>query len=128
MKNKILITLLIFLSSCGYSSIYKDNRTKDFKLSIIKASGDNEFNNLIKKELKLFSNNNSEKEYFLKSLSVAHSGCIFVAFIIAFLRHLSRSYSWIYFLETIVVQPQLSLMYHLFMFGYILYLSIPRSC
>ena len=65
MKNKILIILLIFLSSCGYSSIYEGNQSRDFKLSIIKTNGDSEFNNLIKKELKLFSNNSSKKEYFL---------------------------------------------------------------
>ena len=65
MKNKILIILLIFLSGCGYSSIYENNQTRNFKLSIIKTNGDNDFNNLIKKELKLFSNSNSEKEYFL---------------------------------------------------------------
>ena len=65
MKNKILIILLIILSGCGYSSIYENNQTRNFKLSIIKSNGDDEFNNLIKKELKLFSSNNSEKEYFL---------------------------------------------------------------
>lgn len=65
MKNKIIIILLIFLSGCGYTSIYEGNQTRDIKLSIIKINGDNELNNLIEKELKLFSNNNSKKEYFL---------------------------------------------------------------
>ena len=38
----------------------------------------------------------SEKEYFLKSLSDANYGWIFVALIIAFLSHLSRSYKLYY--------------------------------
>ena len=49
MKQKIfLITiLLIFLNQCGYTPIYSNNRTVDFKLEIIDISGDNEMNNLI---------------------------------------------------------------------------------
>ena len=69
----------------------------------------------------------SEKEYFLKSLSEANYGWIFVALIIAFLSHLSRSYRWKYLLETMDVQPKLSLMYHSVMIGYIINLTIPRS-
>ena len=69
----------------------------------------------------------SEKEYFLKSLSEANYGWIFVALMIAFLSHLSRSYRWKYLLETMDVQPKLSLMYHSVMIGYIINLTIPRS-
>ena len=69
----------------------------------------------------------SEKEYFLKSLSEANYGWIFVALIIAFLSHLSRSYRWKYLLETMDVQPKLSLMYHSVMICYIINLTIPRS-
>ena len=69
----------------------------------------------------------SEKEYFLKSLSDANYGWIFVALIIAFLSHLSRSYRWKYLLETMDVKPKLSLMYHSVMIGYIINLTIPRS-
>ena len=63
MKNIILICFVLFLSSCGYSSIYKNQKTQDFQLNIIEMSGDNEFNNLLKNELKLYSNKNSKNQY-----------------------------------------------------------------
>ena len=56
MKQKIfLITiLLIFLNQCGYTPIYSNNRTVDFKLEIIDISGDNEMNNLISSKIKKY--------------------------------------------------------------------------
>ena len=63
MKNIILIFYLIFLYSCGYTSIYKNQKSQDFHINIIEMAGDNEFNNLIKNELKLYSNINSNKSY-----------------------------------------------------------------
>jgi len=59
--NKILLILLLLLNSCGYSSIYKDQKTQNFQINITEMKGDNEFNNLIKNELNLFSNDNSNK-------------------------------------------------------------------
>jgi uncharacterized protein (TIRG00374 family) len=69
----------------------------------------------------------TEKEYFLKSLSEANYGWVLVALIIAFFAHLSRAYRWKYLLETLDLKPKLSLMYHSVMIGYIINLTIPRS-
>jgi uncharacterized protein (TIRG00374 family) len=69
----------------------------------------------------------SEKDYFLKSLSEANYLWILVALVIAFLSHLSRAYRWKYLLETLDLKPKLSLMYHSVMIGYIINLTIPRS-
>ena len=66
MKNIILITLIFFLSGCGYSSIYDSQKKIDFQINVEEMKGDNEFNNLIKKDFKLFSKNNLQKEYLLK--------------------------------------------------------------
>ena len=63
MKNIILICFVLLLSSCGYSSIYKNQKSQDFQINIIKIAGDNEFNNFLKNELKLYSNTNSNKQY-----------------------------------------------------------------
>ena len=63
MKNIILICFVLLLSSCGYSSIYKNQTSQDFQLNITEMAGDNEFNNLLKNELKLFSNSKSNKKY-----------------------------------------------------------------
>ena len=66
MKNIILITMIFFLSGCGYSSIYDSQKKIDFQINVEEMKGDNEFNNLIKKDFKLFSKNNLQKEYLLK--------------------------------------------------------------
>ena len=63
MKNIILICFVFFLSSCGYSSIYKNQKSQDFQINIIEMAGDKGFNNLLKNELKLYSNANSKKQY-----------------------------------------------------------------
>ena len=69
----------------------------------------------------------TEKDYFLKSLSEANYLWILLALFIAFLSHLSRAYRWKYLLETLDLKPKLSLMYHSVMIGYIINLTIPRS-
>jgi len=63
MKNIILICFVFFLSNCGYSSIYKNQKSQDFQINVIEMTGDNEFNNLLKNELKLYSNRNSNEQY-----------------------------------------------------------------
>ena len=66
MKNIAIITFILFLSHCGYSSIYKNQQSLDFQFNIIKTEGDNEMNNLIKNEIKLYTNADSKKIYNIK--------------------------------------------------------------
>ena len=63
MKNIAILTFVLFLSHCGYSSIYKDQQSVNFQFNIIKTEGDYEMNNLIKNEIKLYTNSNSQKIY-----------------------------------------------------------------
>ena len=63
MKNIILILFLFFLNNCGYTSVYKNQKSQDFQISIIEMTGDDEINNLIKNELKFYSNRNSNIKY-----------------------------------------------------------------
>ena len=66
MRNLTLIILLLFLSSCGYSSIYKNQKSVDFKINFLSEEGDREMNNLIKNEIKLYSNTDSVNIYNVK--------------------------------------------------------------
>ena len=66
MKNTILIIIVLFLYGCGYSSIYLNQSFNDIKINITKTEGDREMNNLIKNELKLYSNKDSTNIYNLK--------------------------------------------------------------
>ena len=63
MKNIIFILFLFFLNNCGYTSVYKNQKSQDFQISIIEMTGDNEINKLIKNELKFYSNRNSNIKY-----------------------------------------------------------------
>ena len=63
MKNIAILTFVLFLSHCGYSSIYKNQQSLDFQFNIIKTEGDYEMNNLIKNEIKLYTNTDSQKIY-----------------------------------------------------------------
>jgi outer membrane lipopolysaccharide assembly protein LptE/RlpB len=66
MKNITILIFLLFLSHCGYSSIYKDQQSLDFQLAVIETKGDYEMNNLIKNEIKLYSNKDSQNIYNIK--------------------------------------------------------------
>ena len=66
MKNIAILTFVLFLSHCGYSSIYKNQQSLDFQFNIIKTEGDYEMNNLIKNEIKLYTNTDSQKIYNIK--------------------------------------------------------------
>ena len=66
MKNITLIILVFFLYNCGYSSIYKNQKIQNFKIKIVELKGDREMNNLIKNEIRLYSNKDSTNIYNLK--------------------------------------------------------------
>ena len=63
MKHIILISFLLFIYSCGYTSVYKNQNSNDFQINIVRMQGDSDINNMIKNELKFYSNKNSEKKY-----------------------------------------------------------------
>ena len=66
MKNIILIIFLFFIYSCGYTSVYKDFKNRDFQISIAGMQGNKQMNNLIKNEIKLYSNQDSLNKYDIK--------------------------------------------------------------
>ena len=66
MKNITILIFLLFLSHCGYSSIYKDQQSLDFQLAVIETKGDYEMNNLITNEIKLYSSKVSQNIYYIK--------------------------------------------------------------
>ena len=62
--NKILLILfLLLLNNCGYTSIYKNQKSNNFQININEMSGDSAFNSYIRNELKLFSNSNPNEIY-----------------------------------------------------------------
>jgi outer membrane lipopolysaccharide assembly protein LptE/RlpB len=66
MKNKLfIILLLLFLTSCGYSAIYKNTESNNFLINIIGMQGDADMNDLINNELELYSNQDSDNKFDL---------------------------------------------------------------
>ena len=63
LEKKILIIFLIFLTQCGYSSVYKNNSNNDVKIIISSLEGDKNFNIMINEELKVYYNHDS-KDYY----------------------------------------------------------------
>ena len=68
MKNIVIITVLFFVTACGYTSVYK-NKTTNLQINILEMRGENEFNNFSKNEINLYSNNNSKNKYEISILS-----------------------------------------------------------
>ena len=66
MKKIILISIFFFICGCGYTSVYKGNRTQDFQFVIKEMQGDRDMNNLIKNELNLYSNKESINKFEIK--------------------------------------------------------------
>ena len=65
MKNIFWITILFFITSCGYTALYKDNKSHDIKITISSITGDQYVNNLINLELKNYLDSESNSEFLL---------------------------------------------------------------
>ena len=66
MKTIIWISIILFLTQCGYTALYKNNTNQNIKISSIDMRGDNDMNNLIKTELKNYFYTVTNNEYGLK--------------------------------------------------------------
>lgn len=69
MKNIIFLVLLIFVYSCGYTSVYKDYKKYDLLINVVDVRGDNEINYFLKNDLKISSNINSKNIHDIKIIT-----------------------------------------------------------
>ena len=69
MKKTAIFILLILIYGCGYTAVYKNTKTQDLKINVVSAEGNLEMNNLLKNQIKLFSNDNSENIFNFLPLS-----------------------------------------------------------
>ena len=65
MKKLILIFLIFFLASCGYTAVYKNQKELSFKISIENLSGDKSINKILKEKLRRYSYTDSSQIYLL---------------------------------------------------------------
>lgn len=57
------LILLLILSSCEYSPVFKDVENKNIKILISEMNGDNFVNSFISSKLQIYSSSNSENTY-----------------------------------------------------------------
>ena len=60
-----LITIFIFISSCGYQPLYTSKNNLDFSIGKIETKGDKKLNKDLKNELKFYSSKDSKNIYDL---------------------------------------------------------------
>ena len=69
-KNIILISLIFFLTHCGYTPIYLQNTDVNFSIEQIKYTGDREINNFFKTNLNQYKNEKVENKIYIEVNSV----------------------------------------------------------
>ena len=69
MKKIILILILVFLSQCGYSSVYKNNSDINFKIILQEMKGNKSINSIIRRSLDRYSTRETEKVYLIQTES-----------------------------------------------------------
>jgi outer membrane lipopolysaccharide assembly protein LptE/RlpB len=65
-KNTILISLILFLTSCGFTPIYIKNNNVNFSIEQVNFIGDRELNNFIKTNLYKYKNKEKENKIFIE--------------------------------------------------------------
>ena len=64
-KNIILISLIIFLTNCGFTPIYLKNNNVNFSIEQVNYTGDRELNNFLKTNLSKYKNKKSENKIYV---------------------------------------------------------------
>ena len=68
-KNIIVISLIFFLTNCGFSPIYIKNTNTNFSIENVNYQGDRELNNFLKTNLNQYKNENSDRKILIEATS-----------------------------------------------------------
>ena len=68
-RNIILISLLIFLTNCGFTPIYLNNKNLNFSIEEVNYKGDRDLNNFLKTNLIQYKNKKSENKIYIEANS-----------------------------------------------------------
>ena len=69
-KNIIILSLIFFLSSCGFTPVYIKNKNTNFSIEQINITGDRELNNFLKTNLYQYKNEKVDNKIFIEAVSV----------------------------------------------------------
>ena len=65
-KNIILLSLILFLNSCGFTPIYLKNNNVNFSIEQVNFIGDRELNNFLKINLNKYKNEEVNNKIFIE--------------------------------------------------------------
>ena len=68
-KNIIFISLVLFLTHCGFSPIYVKNTNTNFSIENISYKGDRDLNNFLRTNLNQYKNEKSERKILIEATS-----------------------------------------------------------
>ena len=68
-KNIIIISLILFLTGCGFSPIYYNNNNVNFSIEKVDYTGDRELNNFLRINLDKYKNKEVGNKIFIKAQS-----------------------------------------------------------
>ena len=68
-KNIILISLIFFLTQCGFYPIYLKNTNTNFSIENVNYNGDRDLNNFLKTNLDQYKNNKSDMKILIEAES-----------------------------------------------------------
>ena len=68
-KNIILISLIFFLTSCGFTPVYLNNTDINFSIEQVNFTGDKDLNNFLKTNLIKYKNKKSDNKIYIEANS-----------------------------------------------------------
>ena len=68
-KNIVILSLIFFLTSCGFTPIYLKNNNNNFSIEQVSLSGDRELNNFLKTSLSRYKNEKVNNKIFIEGES-----------------------------------------------------------
>ena len=68
-KHIVLISLIFFLTHCGFSPIYLKNTNADFSIENVNYNGDRDLNNFLKTNLDQYKNEESDRKILIEATS-----------------------------------------------------------
>ena len=66
-KQVILISLIFFLTHCGFSPIYVNSTNINFSIENVNYKGDRDLNNFLKTNLNQYKNDKSDRKIFIET-------------------------------------------------------------
>ena len=69
-KNIIYLSLIFFLTNCGFTPVYLKNTNVNFSLEQVNYTGDRELNNFLKTNLNKLKNEKNDNKIYIEANSI----------------------------------------------------------